>query len=616
MRHQNIVKFSEELKGIDWENVVNKQNAQEAFSIFHKIKTEKYNLCFPIKKGKKRYYNKKPWLTSVLKQSIKVKNKLYVSRNKGNDIEQKVAFYKTYRNRLNHILRSAERKYYQDLLIWHKSNMKKSWNVIKMVINKRKYRQCCTKFVSNGKTVVDGKLIANRFKDFFVNVGSSLAKTIPLSPKDPTDYMTQNINVIFNINPVTGDEITKIMGQFKDGAAGWDTLKPSVMKNIKEYVKYLLAHICNLSFFTGVFPKELKLANVAPVFKANDEMIFTNYKPVSALPVFSKLIERLMYNRLVSYINENHLLCKYQFGFQAGKATYMALIVLIEKITEALDKGESVIGIFLDFSKAFDTVDHGVLLVKLHRYGVQDTAHSWFQDYLTNRMQYVTHNSIKSEPKMIDCGVPQGSILGPLLFLLYINDLSTVSVSCFTILFADDTNMFITGKDIQDMCHRLNEDLVKIQEWLCCNKLSLNVSKTHYMVFTPRNKIVNDVNDINIMIHSEKIERVYTTKFLGVQIDAQLNWKGHIEYTCKKLSKCIGILAKARKVLYKSCLINLYYTFAYPYFIYCNQVWGNAYQTNLEKNCTCAKKTNKTNHRISLSRPHRTTVCSKQNIDI
>ena len=459
-------------------------------------------------------------------------------------------------------------------------NMKKSWNVIKMVINKRKYRQCCTKFVSNGKTVEDGKLIANRFNDFFVNVGSSLAKTIPLSPKDPTDYMIQNINVIFNINPVTGDEITKIMGQFKDSAAGWDTLKPSVMKNIKEYVKYPLAHICNLSFFTGVFPKELKLANVAPVFKANDEMIFTNYRPVSVLPVFSKLIERLMYNRLVSYINENHLLYKYQFGFQAGKATYMALIVLIEKITEALDKGESVIGIFLDFSKAFDTVDHGILLVKLHKYGVQDTALLWFQDYLTNRMQYVTYNSIKSEPKMIDCGVPQGSILGPLLFLLYINDLSTVSVSCFSILFADDTNMFITGKDIQDMCHRLNEDLVKIQEWLCCNKLSLNVSKTHYMVFTPRNKIVDDVN---IMIHNEKIERVYTTKFLGVQIDAQLNWKRHIEYTCKKLSKCIGILAKARKVLYKSCLINLYYTFAYPYFIYCNQVWGNAYQTNLEK---------------------------------
>ena len=173
--------------------------------------------------------------------------------------------------------------------------------------------------------------------------------------------MTQNTNVIFNINPVTGDEITMVMGQFKDSADGWGTLKPIATKNIKEYVKYPLAHICNISFFTWVFPKELKVTNVAPVFKANDEMIFINYRPVSVLPVFSKLIERLMYNRLVSYITENHLLHKCQFGFQAGKDTYMALIVLFEKINEALNKGESVIGIFPEISKAFDTEDHGIL---------------------------------------------------------------------------------------------------------------------------------------------------------------------------------------------------------------------------------------------------------------
>ena len=259
------------------------------------------------------------------------------------------------------------------------------------------------------------------------------------------------------------------MGQFKDSAAGWDGLNPSIIKNIKEYVNLPLAQIFNLSFSTWVFPTELKLANVAPVFKANNEMTFTNYRPVSVHPVFSKLVERLMYNRLVTYINENRLLYKYQFGFQEGNATYLALILFVEKITEALDKGESVIGVFLDLSKALDTVDHGILLAKLHKYGMHDTALKWFEDYLTNRMQYVTYNFIKSEQKMIDCGEPQGSILGPLLFLLYINDLSTVSESCFSILFADDTNMFIAGKDIQDICHKLNEDLTKIQEWLCCN---------------------------------------------------------------------------------------------------------------------------------------------------
>ena len=159
-------------------------------------------------------------------------------------------------------------------------------------------------------------------------------------------------------------------------------------------------------------------------------MTFTNYRHVSVLPVFSKLVERLMYNRLVTYINENRLLYKYQFGFQEGKATYMALIVLIEKVIEALDKGESVIGVFLDLSKAFDTVDHGILLAKLHKYGVHDTALKWFEDYLTNIIQYVTYNSIKSEQKMIDCGVPQGSILSSLFPIVY-----KWSVYCVRVLF-------------------------------------------------------------------------------------------------------------------------------------------------------------------------------------
>ena len=204
---------------------------------------------------------------------------------------------------------------------------------------------------------------------------------------------------------------------------------------------------------------------------------------------------------------------------------------------------------------------------------------SWFENYLSNRKQYVTYNGIVSKTEKNNCGAPQGSILGPLLFLLYINDLSTVSKACMSILFADDTNMFFTGKNLQTMTRVINEELTKVQEWLYCNKLSLIVLKTHYMIFTSRNKCMNDVD---IRINNVKIERVYATKFLGVQIDAQLTWKKHIEYTCNKLCKCVGILAKARKKLHTSSLLTLYYSFAFPYFIYCNHVWGNTYQTKLK----------------------------------
>ena len=587
MRRKNIETFSTEMQKINWNNLLCINDTQSAYSTFHKMLSDVYDKCFPYKKFDKPYYNKKPWLTLTLKESIKTKNKLYVTSTKGSNKKEKSAQYKLYRNRLHHLLRSAERKYYHDLLVEHKSNLKQSWKIIKSVINRRKYHPLNSKFKYNGKVIDDGFEISNRFNKFFVHVGESLASIIPQSTKMPSDYLKHDIVNKMYLDPVTENEIDKIILNFRESSAGWDELKPTVIKSIRHCISLPLRHICNLSFRTGIFPDELKIANVVPIFKSGDEMIFSNYRPVSVLPVFSKIIERLMYNRLLKYINDNNLLYKYQFGFQKGRSTHMALIILIDKISEALENGDCVIGIFLDFSKAFDTVDHIILLQKMYLYGIQDTTLSWFENYLSNRKQYVTYNGIKSQTEKINCGVPQGSILGPLLFLIYINDLSTVSEACMSILFADDTNMFFTGKNLKTMATVINEELIRVQEWLHCNKLSLNVLKTHYMIFTSRNKCVNDVD---IRINDAHIERVYATKFLGVQIDAQLTWKKHIEYTCKKLSKCVGILAKARRKLHKSSLLTLYYSFAFPYFIYCNHGWGNTYQTNLKSLVLVQKK--------------------------
>ena len=372
------------------------------------------------------------------------------------------------------MLQSAERKDYQDLLNKHRCNIKKSWQIIKTVINKRKHNAVCTKFKCIDTTITDGNDVAYRFNKF-VNIGASLAKNIPVSDKKTSDYMSHDVLELFYLSPVAEAEVDKITSNVRDSAAGWDELKPSIIKTVKDSIKTPLAHIGNLSFDTGIFPVELKIAKIVPIFKSGDECIFTNYRPASLLPIFSKIMERLMYDRLISYMLKNHILFEYQFGFQKGKSTLMAFITPVDRITEALDNGDYVVGVFLDFSKAFDTVDHAILLDKMFIYGVQTITLQWFKDYLTGRSQYVTYNGFKSNNSEIKCGVPQGSILGPLLFLLYFNDLALVYEACFSILFADDSNMFISRKDVQVMSEKLNSDMENIRQWLCCNKLSLNV---------------------------------------------------------------------------------------------------------------------------------------------
>ena len=291
-----------------------------------------------------------------------------------------MAFYKKYRNKLNQLIRSAERKHFHDILLEHKSNLKKSWQVIKAVINKRKYNPVNTKFKVNGATTNDGNVIANKFNSFFVNVGTVLAKSIPPTVKNPVDYIQQDILSTLYFDPVTENEICKIIGSFKDSAAGWDDLKSSMIKHIKEFIIVPLVHKCNRSFVTSIFTSELKIANVVPIFKSGDEIVFSNYRPVSVLPVFSKLLERLVYNRLISHINDSKLLYEYKFGFQKGKSTYLAIMMLADKFTEALDQGGSVVGEFLDFSKAFDTVDHNILLQKMDNYGICGIELKWFEN--------------------------------------------------------------------------------------------------------------------------------------------------------------------------------------------------------------------------------------------
>ena len=334
----------------------------------------------------------------------------------------------------------------------------------------------------------------------------------------------------------------------------------------------LLLHVTNLSISQGTFPRELKIAKVLPLYKAKDKMFISNYRPVSILPIFSKIYERIMYKRLLSFLNKHNILYQYQFGFRENHGVNSALIYMIDKILKSLDKGEIVVGLFLDFCKAFDTVDHQILINKMNKYGIRGTALEWIKSYLSERKQFVYFNGINSSEQNIVCGIPQGSILGPLFFLIYINDIARVSKLLFFLLFADDTNIFITGKDINTITHTLNQELKKLLIWLQVNKLSINIDKTKYIIFSLRKK-VNTVS--HIYINNNIIERVYSTKFLGIIIDSKLSWIDHVQHIKTKIAKGLGILCKSRKILNINTLLTLYYSFVFPYIVYCIEVWGS-----------------------------------------
>ena len=259
----------------------------------------------------------------------------------------------------------------------------------------------------------------------------------------------------------------------------------------------------------------------------------------------------------------------------------MALMILMDQLITSLENGEYTIGIFLDVSKAFDTVDHVILLKKKSsHYGIRGSALKWFESYLSNRKQYVTYNGIASSTQTIRCGVPQGSILGPLLFWIYINDLCSMCKHTIPILFADDTNLFSGGKDIRTLENNINNELLNISLGLKVNKLSLNIKNTHYMVICRRKGL--DV-DVKLLIDGESIDEVQKTKFLGIIIDNKLSWKYHIDHISGKIARGIGMIIQAREYLNKQGLLSLYYSFIYPYLTYCCHILGSTYKSRLRR---------------------------------
>ena len=479
-------------------------------------------------------------------------------------------------------------EYYSKLFSDVRFNLKKTWNTINKAMGKDNKQNSIESVNVNNNEVVDNFEIAQAFNDYFVNIGSSLTKDLESNTlnNDFVQYLNRNSTRAF-FKPITPAEIITIVCNFKcNSAAGCDEIKMSIINKTIHIICYPLCNIFNSVLSTGVFPDKLKIARVVPIFKKGSKSELSNYRPISVLPAFSKILEKCIYNRLSDFLNECSIMTPFQYGFRSGHSTSHALIDLVYKVTQAFNSRIYLTGLFLDLSKAFDTLNHSFLLSKLENYGIRGVLLKLFESYLTDRKQYVIVNSTNSELREVGCGVPQGSILGPLLFLIYMNDICNASNTSQFILYADDTSVFLGDEDIATLCINFNIELQKISNWLLSNKLILNVKKTQCVIFT--NKKIN-YDDINIKMDNERIKVVPSLKFLGVTIDSKLSWHEHINDVCNKVSKCIGVLYRLR-FFPRNILLMIYNAIITPHLNYCNVSWASSTNYSMERLFRLQKK--------------------------
>ncbi len=430
-------------------------------------------------------------------------------------------------------------------------------------------------FTIDGCIVNDPKQISSSFCKFYSSVGVKFASKIGASNKDFSDYMPDPCDSSIYLFPTSQSEIRKVANSLKPKkSSGYDGISNILLKSVIKELQYPLTIVFNKSFKEGVFPSKMKLAEVIPLYKLKGKKdSMNNYRPVSLLPVISKILERLIQKRISSFLRKKMLLYDSQYGFRCNHSTIDAILQFVGNEVKGFDRGDKTLAIFLDLSKAFDTLPHKTLLKKLENFGIRGKALQWFESYLTNRNMYVNFNGNKSEiVPSGDYGVPQGSVLGPLCFIIATNDLALTLKKCKCILFADDTTVYVTHKNLKHLKDSIRHDLEILVDWFKANKLTLNLDKTSFVLFQPNRAAINE--DVSLTIDDISIMREHTVKFLGLYLDEQLKFDTHVKHVCSKLSKNLYMLRSVMHVVPKWALRTLYHSYIHSNFMYGLSIWG------------------------------------------
>lgn len=595
---ENISTFYNLLEKETWLNVY-QARVEEKYNVFNNYLKYYFDLSFPIRTTKVSPA-KKRWIN----EDIRVEKKDIVNL-------QKIA-RQTKDSNLSVVVSERKKQFKKKIAeakknyIDNKINVSDNINKILWKIINEETSNKNSKFFNNINLKMGDKLFTNPkdvvhlFNSHFTDTTYEIKKSYFSHNHVNESPDSGNVNVLSRCKPVDENEIKKLINSLKNKmSSGHDEIPIKVFKFVGKPLLPPLVHLINSSLITGIFPDQLKIAKVVPLFKKGEVTEISNYRPISLLPAISKIFEKTMYNRLVEYFEQYNLFDDSQHGFRKGKSVTTAAVDFVESIIKSIDNHEKVISIFMDLSKAFDKVCHKTLLKKLENYGVKGIVHKWIASYLSNRYQYVETNvvndsyinKISSSLLKIERGVPQGSILGPLLFLCYINDMPeciTNSSKNKLCMYADDSTLKISAKSKNELELESFGELGQIQQFLKDNELLLNVNKTTFMSFVTkqnRNKI-----EPNIMFESESILQVNNTNFLGLCIDENLSWDLHIEKLQRKINS--GIFAIRRMSYFCSidALKKIYFAYVHSLIAFGISLYGGSTANNLDKILILQKK--------------------------
>lgn len=493
------------------------------------------------------------------------------------------AQYRIWRNKVKDLIQKSKREFYTNSINNNYSNPKQLWQNLHDVTNRATRQQTSFIHDDSDNPILDPEETANTFNSFFTSLHENLNNRNCNQTKDFSklhEFVQGKIpnGTEFTIPSVTTHFIQSQLQNLRvSKATGIDDLSAKYLKVAAPIISEPLAKIFNLSIQTGNYPDALKKAKVTPVYKRGEKSDINNYRPISVLPIITGVFERHISKCLVSFLEQHRLIYEQQSGFRQRHSCLTSLTKIIDTWLTAINNNETVGALFLDLTKAFDLVNHQILLQKLSLYKFSASTLSWFTSYLSNRHQQVNISSKLSSSKEISVGVPQGSVLGPLLFIIYINDLPQHIKYCILELFADDATLYTSGPKVPSICSLLEADLNNFCEWCLENDMILNIPKTKAIYISSKqriNKIMADPPKLEAA--GEEIQVSDKEKLLGVHIDSTLSWTYQVEATIKKCNSLLFLLNRIKQYLSIPVRKLFYNAYILPHLDYCCTIWGNA----------------------------------------